>query len=177
MKLEIYNRVYYLKDYDKFSVTDSLIEDYERQYQKKIMDILNCFLNDNLSIVFCILEQNLDAYEEERSFIEERTICVNDEWIFNYPKPNGESPLVRWFKPIGKLELLRVLKYDMLFTCIILNKELDIDSGLYIISCEEEWEYNELFIKELKNGDFLDNVLPKVELSLGESLEIVDMRR
>lgn len=52
LKLEIYNKAYYLKEYDKFNVKGNLIENYETQYEKRVMDILNCFLNDNLSIIF-----------------------------------------------------------------------------------------------------------------------------
>lgn len=183
MKLRIYNSWYLFEDYDNIDNILSSEDDYnildfdKEKYLENNLNIIDCFLENSDRLLFCIIEEQLSwLNQNEKKFIEERTICINNEWGYNTPKPKHKIPKIRWYEVLNKLDTLQLLRYDCQFTCAIVNKNYEISDAKYILNVDEGDECNILHIKEGRNGDFLNVVLPKLKILLGDELEVIDER-
>lgn len=174
MRLRIYNSWYILENYDEdINILD--FEDYDGQeYTQIISDIIHCFLGDDYRLFFCIIERQLNWLDnDEKKFIEERTVCINNEWAYNTPRPKIGTPRIRWYEAKNKSDITKVISAEWDFTCIITYKNDEIKDYEYILNVDECDEFNNLHIKERLNGNFLNIVLPKLKILLGDRLEVI----
>lgn len=177
MKLRVYNSWYLLENYDNM---DNILdfEDYDEQkYIENTSNIIDCFLENSDRLLFCIMEDQLNwLSQNDKEFIEQRTICINNEWAYNIPKPKHETPKIRWYEALNKSDVMQLIRDDWQFTCVIIHKNDEISDAKYILNVDEGDECNILHIKERRNGTFLNAVLPNLKILLGDKLEVIDER-
>lgn len=183
MKLKVYNSWYLLEDYDNIdnilsSEYDYNILNFEKEkYLENNSNIIDCFLENSDRLLFCIIEEQLNCLrEKDKKFIKERTICVNNEWGYNIPKPKHEIPKIRWYEALNKSDTIQILRDDWQFTCAIVHKNREISDAKYILNVDEGDECNILHINEGINGDFFNVVLPKLKILLEDQLQVIDER-
>jgi|GEM_PF-5628813 len=170
MKLFVYKLAYRLEDYDKGNFNDY------SEYLNNIASIINCFVN-NCTVVFPIEEGIFydDEYEINRAFIKDRIIFKNNFWIYNTPAYDENFPKIIWYRVNNVDEIAEALKIDQSFNCAIIPHNINVEDSLYILNSNEDDEFNSLSIREKNKGDFIEKVLPNLELYLNEKIQIIDL--
>jgi hypothetical protein len=139
-------------------------------------EILKCFLSVNEQLLFHCWEEfllpesevdwNRKEYIINRTKIKSRTnpfeknFCINREVSY-------------WYEPMNKDELINEISKDYYdYVCIIIEKGKETTEYKYLLSIEENFHYEEaddcraLIVKEGRNGDFKNKVLPKIKRAL-----------
>lgn len=108
-----------------------------------------------------------DEEEKENTlFIKERTVFVNNGEEF--PIESNEKRRMIWYKTSEKNEIVKALKLNNLFKCIILRENRAFSDFQYALEHFESEEGTELLIMEKENGSFISNVYPKIAKIIGE---------
>lgn len=183
MILRIYKECYLLEDYDEMEYQMDLEEinniEYEKNYDymSHTMDLINCFIEKDCSVLFCIVEKQLKNIDKaEATFIKERTILINREWPYSIEEPSYGLPEIRWYEARDEFELKSLIESEWPFTCSILNTSNDAINIEYVLNVDEFTDFNVLHIIEKSRGKFLERVLPKLKELLDDKLEISDER-
>lgn len=171
MKIFVYESAYRIEAFD-----DGDFEDYTC-YLQNIANIIKCFANDYI-IVFPIEEYVFynEEYEFNHSFVKDRIKFSKKFWIYNIPLNNKECPNVIWYKVENIKEIIEAIKIEQNFNCAVINQEGRIEDAVYLLNSNEDDEFNSLTIREKNEGDFINEVLPKLEIYLNKKIEIIDLR-
>ncbi|MGY0374141.1 hypothetical protein [Clostridium sp. JNZ J1-5] len=172
MKLFIYDSAYKLEAFDSGDFKDYCC------YLENIANIIKCFANEAV-ILFPIEEDifNDDDYEINRLFIMNRFICNNKLWIYNSPMYSDECPNIIWYEVKNIEEIIEALNIEQSFNCAIVTKDKSIEEIIYILNSNEEDDFNSLSIREKNNGNFMDDIFPKLNSYLKGNIEIIDLRK
>jgi hypothetical protein len=102
-----------------------------------------------------------DEWKENERFIEQRTTFINNEEEF--PLGNlGKNRRLMWYKTSGKNEIIKALKIDCLFNCIVLKKDSSFNDYKYALELYEKEDGKDLIVMEKEKDSFLNNVYPKI---------------
>lgn len=146
-------------------------------WRQKIDKILNCFVDDDYELLFKCMDDALMQHGIEfENFIKERTVYKNSEWLWPWERQllwRTEIPIYDWYKFKDKNELLKKFEKDPLFEAVVLKKNRGFDEALYVLTY---YEYSDipnqtLFIYEKKTGDFIKNVVPKLDEVIGVTIK------
>jgi hypothetical protein len=158
------------KKYGKHSSNNLEIDSIKRVKEKLLLD----FLKGNLIDLDLKTKENikqiifLSVVNEKRSeledFINQRTVFVNNEWISVIKEEIINKPShIIWYEPRNQEEVKKAMDIDEFYTCIVLNKNAEFNNFLYALKYHETASDFRLRIIEKKEGDFFQNVLPKIE--------------
>lgn len=159
MKLYIYESAYRLEDFDRGD-----FKDYS-YYIMNLANIINFFTNDDNIVVFPIEEDMFydDEYELNRTYIKDRILYKDKYWIYNTLINNNSCPNFIWYEVNSVDEIVQALEIDQNFNCAIVPKGKNIKDWRYLLNFNEDLDTNSLSIREKISGDFLNNILPKLE--------------
>ncbi|MFF0827404.1 hypothetical protein ACFYU8_11040 [Brevibacillus sp. NPDC003359] len=122
---------------------------------KEVLSNLSAFLVDE--------EVAKRENAENKKFIDDRTVFINDKWELPWTAPNNEVKDTIWYRPRTKEEIIRALRLNQEFHCIVLKEESDFDSYHYSLGCVETEEGSALVIIAKNEVDLLQHVLPKLK--------------
>ncbi|PJI07257.1 MULTISPECIES: hypothetical protein [Clostridium] len=60
------------------------------------------------------------------------------------------------------------------FNCVILKRGKKLEDASYVLDFNEEIDFNSLSIREKNKGEFINKILPEIELYLNEKLQIIE---
>lgn len=169
MKLYVYESNYIFENFDRGHFNDYT------SYLRNIANIIICF-KDNNDILFPIEEDIFynNEYKINRLFIKYRIQFVKKYWTYNIPLNRKECPRIIWYKVEGVEEIIEVLRDDLYcFNCVILKRGNKLEDASYILDFNEEIDFNSLSIRERNRGEFINKILPEIELYLNEKLQII----
>ncbi|QAA33757.1 hypothetical protein [Clostridium manihotivorum] len=152
------------------------LEEYHEDSYEVIYNILQCFIDNSEKILFSVQKEFVDDNCINKKFIQDKTVCVSSEWMYNFPISSLPAPEIVWFEVSNLEEIEKSLEIDYLFNCVIIKHGAEIRDAEYIINSNEDLEYNSLSIREKYKGNFANNVVPKLRKILVNDLEIVDKR-
>lgn len=108
-----------------------------------------------------------DEEEKENAlFIKERTVFVNNGEDF--PLQSDKKRRMIWYKASEKNEIVKALKINNLFKCIILKENSAFSDFQYALEHYESEDGTELIIIEKQDESFITNIYPKIVKIIGE---------
>lgn len=108
-------------------------------------------------------EENDRRIKAEKLFIDERTVLTNNEWPFAWEAPNKGVTETIWFCPRGKSEIVKSIKIDQLFNCIVLDINSQFNDFSYAIGLNEDDDGTSLEIIVKNEDEFINVVIPKLQ--------------
>ncbi|WP_268624555.1 hypothetical protein [Paenibacillus alvei] len=142
-----------------------------------VQQIITCFMNDNDTLLFIGHNRYPDyeiLYKDYGIFnTEDRVVFENDEWVFPFERPMPPRKTI-WYEPRGDNEVLATLKNNMLFACMVIQRNASFQEYSYILHAIEEIDYMTLGIYCNVKGDFMTRVLPKIQPLLKDDMKLVE---
>ena len=102
-----------------------------------------------------------DEWKENEKFIEQRTTFFNNGEDFPLNKFEKNRRTI-WYRTSGKFEIIKALKINIDFKCIILNENSSSGDYKYALECYENESGRDLIIMEKEKDSFLNKVYPKI---------------
>jgi hypothetical protein len=139
-----------------------------REKYQKMYEILSCFKKENDIILFMSPDYYVNNYylSETSKFIKERTIRVTNDYVSPGIGYRDEMPLY-WYKLENNDEFRAMVekRKSYFFACVVVDKNAEPkDYSFEVIY----GEFGRFTIREKINGDFITNVLPKLQLVIGD---------
>ena len=128
-------------------------EDLIRDFYKKLIE----YNNKQGTSIF----RDDDEWKENEKFIEQRTTFINNGEDFPLNKFEKNRRMI-WYRTSGKFEIIKALKINIDFKCIILNKNSSFSDYKYALECYENESGRDLIIMEKEKDSFLNKVYPKI---------------
>ncbi|MBW5468326.1 hypothetical protein GPJ61_10705 [Brevibacillus formosus] len=151
MKLGKHKDFFILKDYHE-------ITDYEVEYK-----VLSCFLEEGELLLFN--GGVITSYNNCNQFIRDRLVFEDDEWIDFFP-PDEDCDLeskTSWYFATNKDEVIQALRYNGLFSCVVVMKGRELSERSFELFHLEEDYGSSLYIREKIPGLFTNMVLPRIK--------------
>ncbi|MDR5002168.1 hypothetical protein [Brevibacillus parabrevis] len=151
MKISNYKGFLVINDYHE-------IIDYEVEYK-----VLNCFLEEG--DMFLFNGGVIASCHNCNQFIRDRLVIEDDEWIDFFP-PDEDCDLASktaWYYAISKDEVIQALRYNGLFSCVVLKKGRNLSERSFELFHLEEDLGSSLYIRESTPGKFVNMVLPRIK--------------
>ncbi len=102
-----------------------------------------------------------DEWKENEKFIEQRTTFINNGEEF--PLHNfRKNRRLMWYRTSEKYEIIKALKIDCLFNCIVLKENSSFNDYTYALNLSENESGTDLIIMEKEKDSFLNKVYPKI---------------
>ena len=130
---------------------------------RKILNQLSPFLLED--------EEAERQNNEDKNFINERRVYINDKWELPWEPPNYDVKDTIWYRPKNKIEIMKAIRLNQEFHCVVLEEGKDFDCYSYSLGCLEDDEGSILVIIEKNNGNFILDVLPKLQRIVNISID------
>ncbi|UED73386.1 hypothetical protein [Brevibacillus sp. DP1.3A] len=135
---------------------------------KDIVNFLECFIDNDEMLLFAFSEDinSIDTVSH-RKLIEDRTMFINNEWVFPWEPPQKGVPSINWYAPVGTIEVIDAIKINQLFLCVVLDKKKTFQEYTYMIRKIEEDASFTLCFTEKRSQHFQKYVFPKIKQLFG----------
>lgn len=108
-------------------------------------------------------EENDTRIKAQKSFIDEKTVFTNNEWPFPWEAPNKEVAETIWFSPKDKSEIVKAMKIDEFYNCIVLNINSEFNKLSYAIGVSEDVDGVSMIVITKNEKQFVNIVIPKIQ--------------
>jgi hypothetical protein len=112
-------------------------------------------------------EENDNKISRTKSFIDERTVFINNEWPFSWNSPNKEVKETIWFQPRDKMDLIETIKIDEFYNCIVLDKKSEFKDYSYTIEVREDDDGSIMVVSAKDENEFETIVIPRIKRLIG----------
>lgn len=112
-------------------------------------------------------EENDKRISSTKSFIDERTVFINNEWPFFWNSSNKGVNETIWFQPRDKMELIETIKMDEFYSCIVLGKKNEFKDFSYAIGVCEDDDGNIMVVSAKDENYFETIVIPRIKRLVG----------